>query len=956
VSPVRVALFLLALLVLLPLLVFSVRAHNQVQAARPLEPPEGRPVAASQLSGLASLPTGELSGRGHPKLESSLAQLVDALEGGGALEAASLAEGTGIELRGDTIRVIAEVDRGKAEDAARVAEQLGGVFEGSTGNLVQVLMPVSSLEELASHEEVRYVREPIRFLPLAVTSEGVGVSGVAPWRSAGLTGAGVKVAVVDKSFTGYPSALGTELPSTVVTRSFRSDQRLELPESDGMTVRHGTAAAEIVYDMAPGAQLYLVAFETEVELGAAVDWLIAENVNVVSFSFGGLWGRGDGTGPVNDLVAKAADAGILWVNAAGNSAQEHWSGHWSDATVDGLLDFAPGHAVNALLAAEGDTMIVYLRWDDAFDASCNDYDLYIVDPALLLLGSPFYSSTNVQNCSGHPVEQIVFVAPYTGVYYVAVAEVHSARSPKFDLFFRPVWCLVGCPMLEYKTASGSVEIPGDSPSALTVGAVPWDSPNTIEEFSSQGPTTDGRLKPDLVAPDRVSTKSYGTQGFPGTSASAPHVAGAAALVKQANPSFSWADIKGFLESRAVDLGTSGKDNVYGAGRLALGTPPSPTPTGTPTPTATPQTQAQLLNCPSSGKWSMAVWAGATGTSTADALRTCGEGHVAMAYGLDSATQSWTRYFSERPEVSSMLTLGEMQAILALGAGVTSTSLASAARSWGLLSADAAAAAVAASLTPTPAPTSCPDVVPGTYNGTVTVDGNLALDGTTVTARVGEREWSTVVRPDGTYVIDVPNPVRLPPPCFAGGTVSFRVDGRDASETAVWALGLHDLDLTVRSSGTPTPTPAPSKVMLNCPLAGKWSLSVWKGSDGTPAADALGTCTAAPVAAAYWLDAVSQGWLRYIAGRPEFSNLLTVNNAQPSLTLGSLAPPSLTPTPTVTPTKTATPTKTSTPTRTPTRTPTASPTRTPTPTPASESVTTRRSTWHLDILGVIWVVG
>ena len=493
------------------------------------------------------------------------------------------------------------------------------------------------------------------------------------------------------------------------------------------------------------------------------------------------------------------------------------------------------------------------------------------------------------------------MAPYTGFYYVAVHEYASTRSPKFDLLFTKLWCPVtDCPILQYSTPSGSVTIPADSPKALAVGAVPWDSPNTIEDFSSQGPTTDGRVKPDLVAPDRVSTSSYGgyslfNPGFQGTSASAPHVAGAAALVKQANPGFSWADIKSFLESRAVDLGASGKDNVYGAGRLALGSPPSltPTPTRTSTPTATPQAQAQLLNCPSTGRWSMAVWAGAAGTSTADALRTCGEGHVAVAYGLDSATQSWTRYFSERPEVSSMLTLGEMQAILALGSGITSTSLGSAARSWRLLSTDAAAAA-AASLMPIPAPTSCPDVVPGTYNGTVTIDGNLAPDGTTVTARVGEQEWSTVVRPDGTYVVDVPSVIRRQPPCFTGGMVSFRVDGRDASETAVWGPGLHDLDLTVHSSGTPTPSPAPSKVMLSCPSAGRWSLSVWKGSDGTPIADALGTCTAAPVAAAYWLDAVGQGWLRYIAGRPEFSNLLTVNHAQPLLTLGSLAPPSATP--------------------------------------------------------------
>ena len=399
----RVALPFLAVLILLPLLVFSVRARNQVQAVQQLKPSASRPAAEARLvSGLAALPASDLPAKAHPKLESSLVQLVEAFEREGALEAASLAKGTGIELRGDSIRAIIEVEPGRVEDAARVAKQLGGVFEGSTDNLVQVMMPVSSLEELASREEVRYVRQPIRFLPLAVGSEGVGVSGVPSWRSAGLTGAGVKVAVVDFGFTGYGSLLGTELPSQVVARSFRSDGRMELPE-EGDQGRHGTGCAEIVYDMAPGAQLYLITFDTEVELAKAVDWLITEGINIVSFSIGSPpWGLADVSGLLGDVVAKAADAGILWVNAAGNLAMQHWSGPWSEATVDGWLDFAPGSPLNGLFAAAGDTMIVSLRWDDPFDGSCNDYDLFILDPVLLLYGVSLYSSENPQDCSTPP--------------------------------------------------------------------------------------------------------------------------------------------------------------------------------------------------------------------------------------------------------------------------------------------------------------------------------------------------------------------------------------------------------------------------------------------------------------------------------------------------------------------------------------------------------------------------
>jgi len=72
------------------------------------------------------------------------------------------------------------------------------------------------------------------------------------------------------------------------------------------------------------------------------------------------------------------------------------------------------------------------------------------------------------------------------------------------------------------------------------------------------------------------------------------------------------------------------------------------------------------------------------------------------------------------------------------------------------------------------------------------------------------------------------------------------------------------------------------------------------------------------------------------------------------------PPAATPTPTRTPTATSTSGgSTQTPTWTPTRTPTATatPTRTPTPvTPSAGGVTTRRSTWYMDSIGAIWVVG
>jgi serine protease AprX len=108
--------------------------------------------------------------------------------------------------------------------------------------------------------------------------------------------------------------------------------------------------------------------------------------------------------------------------------------------------------------------------------------------------------------------------------------------------------------------------PGAAESAITVGASTKD--DVVASFSSAGPTDDDRIKPDVVAPgvDIVAARAAGTSmGTPvseyytmasGTSMAAPHVAGAAALLLGAHPSWTPLQVKMALANYAKDLGAS----------------------------------------------------------------------------------------------------------------------------------------------------------------------------------------------------------------------------------------------------------------------------------------------------------------------------------------------------------------------------------------------------------------
>ena len=456
----------------------------------------------------------------------------------------------------ETVRVILEARQ--AQEAIDQLKSLGGKIETSYGRFIQVVLPLSSVEEAAGIPQVRSMDLPAIAQEHALTSEGLPLIRVPAWHNRGLRGEGVNVAILDGGFLGYESLLGTELPASPTVQSFRQDGVV-----NGIN-DHGTACAEIVYDIAPEANFYLVNFDTVVELGNAVQWLIDQQIDVISFSMGfPSVGPDDGTGVIADMVEHAREHGVLWVSSAGNNAQRHWSGEWRDENSDGLLDFDVREDLlddsMSIQAASGETIWAILKWDDPWGASTNDYDLYLKDKN----GNVVEASEGSQDGTQNPMEEIVYSVLAEGTYNLYVSKKSGAQPVHFRL-------LVPHHGLERWVEEGSVVTPASSPSAMTVGAFNGGGPVRLQPYSSRGPTVDGRTKPDILAPDTVTTATLNP--FQGTSASAPHAAGAAVLVKQLYPTYSPDEIQAFLEGRAIDLGPSGKENIYGSGLASLDPP------------------------------------------------------------------------------------------------------------------------------------------------------------------------------------------------------------------------------------------------------------------------------------------------------------------------------------------------------------------------------------------------
>ncbi|OGW16425.1 MAG: hypothetical protein A3G93_01240, partial [Nitrospinae bacterium RIFCSPLOWO2_12_FULL_45_22] len=435
----------------------------------------------------------------HPKLESVLTELQEEYEKN-TVTGQEFAMKRDIRVKDQdkvTVFLISEI--GKTTDAIdkKLLRAYGANIIKSADNVLKADVPINRLRQIADVKAISYIRLPDRPVPLT-QSQGVSLTGASSYHSAGYTGSGVKVAVIDLGFAGLSSAISSgELPSNVVKvdctgiSCVSTDFSLE-------TGKHGTGVAEVVYDMAPGAQLYLIKIDDRLDLKDAKDYCISNGIKIINHSV--AWSntnfyRGEcyNVNPVC-TADKAYSNGILWVNSIGNAAKGHYEGTFTDSDGDGWHNVSANDETINISATAGDTIEVAITWN-AWPTTNQDYDFYLYNSSLTEV---LASSLNRQTGTQSPTESISYSVPNTGTYYLSIYKYNATSNHQLEVYS---WNHDLTPAV----ASSSLSNPADAAGVMAVAAIGywfWTT-GPQESFSSQGPTNDGRTKPEISGPDYV---------------------------------------------------------------------------------------------------------------------------------------------------------------------------------------------------------------------------------------------------------------------------------------------------------------------------------------------------------------------------------------------------------------------------------------------------------------------
>lgn len=354
--------------------------------------------------------------------------------------------------------------------------------------------------------------------------------------------------------------------------SFRQDKRIQ-GESASEAAHGNSCTLTFLKDLdSHPFELNLINFNTELEffqaLRFAVDTL---SVRVISCSVSWMqaYDNYDGRSRLWQRVETILKDQAILVVAAGNFAQSHWEGQFTDQNRDGSHEFASQNQLLKIQLKWGVAYSFLLSWDE-WETPVNDLDIRILSarrtPVKGLDGNVMSSENHQGNGQAErPVERITRFSPFEpgeNWYYVDIFLKEKQliqKAPHFELYIYPPPLKTFPEPQDFSSlASGLATVFSDGVLTIAAAGLPQ---------SSQGPTNDGRIRPDFAANGTI---RVGAAQLAGTSYAVPQIAAALALIHANHPAWTANQVIDFLQKNCFRYNSDkGKNPVHGWGKVEL---------------------------------------------------------------------------------------------------------------------------------------------------------------------------------------------------------------------------------------------------------------------------------------------------------------------------------------------------------------------------------------------------
>lgn len=509
----------------------------------------------------------------------------------------------GALVAGDTAITIDATASGDARVLLDDLRKLGLTDGVAFGRLVSGRLPISSLVAAADLPSLKFVRPALAGTGTGnVDSQGDVAMGTDLLRAVQtVDGTGVLVGTMSDSFNCLGGAAGdvasNDLPAGI--------NNLDEGPCAGAT-DEGRAMMQLIHDVAPGAQqAFHTAFQGQADFAQGILDLQAAGADIVNddvFYFAEPFYQ---DGVIAQAVDQVVNGGVAYFSLAGNFDRQGYESAFRDSGNNGcggrLHDFDPGAGVDTaqqITIPAGQGVALSFQWDQPFftvsggAGSTNNMDLCLLDNTNTVVASGVNN-----NVGGDPVEVVQFTNPMAATnttFTVQLSRVAGGNPGRMKYMDYRGNITVN----EFATNSPTLVAHANATNAEAVGAAFYNNtpvfgtnPPVREPFSSAGGTPilfDGtgaaigpvvRQKPRIVAPDGTNTTFFGNDipdpgngsdndanpNFFGTSAATPHAAAFAALLLDANPALTPAQLYTLLETTTIDMGPPGFDFDTGLG-------------------------------------------------------------------------------------------------------------------------------------------------------------------------------------------------------------------------------------------------------------------------------------------------------------------------------------------------------------------------------------------------------